>query len=247
MGNTELLNEGNVLTLKGKLPGGSAAHGACTDHNMINVFQGKHPSSSAISTTLVASILVGMRVGILGGTFDPIHIGHLIAASSVYETLNLDSVVFMPAGDPWQKRDRELSTGQQRLEMVKLAIADDVRFSASDIEINRSGPTYAIDTIREWNSANPDDELFWIVGSDALSGIPTWHEWEAFVSEVTIVAVNRVGQNDSVPFNFVSVDMPEVRISATELRDRFTNKQDTQYLVPQKVNEYISDQGLYQA
>jgi nicotinate-nucleotide adenylyltransferase len=214
---------------------------------MINVFQGKHPSSSAISTTLVASILVGMRVGILGGTFDPIHIGHLIAASSVYETLNLDSVVFMPAGDPWQKRDRELSTGQQRLEMVKLAIADDVRFSASDIEINRSGPTYAIDTIREWNSANPDDELFWIVGSDALSGIPTWHEWEAFVSEVTIVAVNRVGQNDSVPFNFVSVDMPEVRISATELRDRFTNKQDTQYLVPQKVNEYISDQGLYQA
>jgi nicotinate-nucleotide adenylyltransferase len=88
---------------------------------MINVLQGKYPSTSAISTTLVASILVGMRVGILGGTFDPIHIGHLIAASSVYEELNLDSVVFMPAGDPWQKRDRELSTGQQRLEMVRLA------------------------------------------------------------------------------------------------------------------------------
>jgi nicotinate-nucleotide adenylyltransferase len=217
------------------------------DHNMINVFQGKHPSSSAIRTTLVASILGGMKVGILGGTFDPIHIGHLIAASSVYETLNLDSVVFMPAGDPWQKRDRELSTGQQRLEMVKLAIANDVRFSASDIEINRSGPSYAIDTIREWKSENPDDELFWIVGSDALSGIPTWHEWEAFVNEVSIVAVNRIGASESVPFDFVSVDMPEVRISATELRDRFTNKQDTQYLVPQKVSEYIAEQGLYQA
>jgi nicotinate-nucleotide adenylyltransferase len=214
---------------------------------MINVLQGNYPSTSAISTTLVASILVGMRVGILGGTFDPIHIGHLIAASSVYEELNLDSVVFIPAGDPWQKRDRELSTGQQRLEMVRLATEGDTRFQVSDIEIARSGPTYAIDTVREWMKASPADELFWIVGSDALSGIPSWHEWEAFVNEVTIVAVNRVGQNDTVPFDFVSVEMPEVRISATELRDRFTNHSDTQYLVPQKVSRYISDQGLYQA
>jgi nicotinate-nucleotide adenylyltransferase len=214
---------------------------------MINVFQGEHLSISANSTTLVASILMDMRVGILGGTFDPIHIGHLIAASSVYESLSLDSVVFMPAGDPWQKRDRELSAGHHRLEMVRLAISDDARFSASDLEINRSGPTYAIDTVHEWKKLNPNDELFWIVGSDALSGIPSWHEWEAFVSEVTVVAVNRIGQSASVPFDVVSVEMPEVRISATELRDRFTNKMDTQYLVPRKVSDYISDQGLYQA
>jgi nicotinate-nucleotide adenylyltransferase len=213
---------------------------------MINVFQGKHLSISEISTTLVASILIGMKVGILGGTFDPIHIGHLIAASSVYESLKLDSVVFMPAGDPWQKRDRELSTGQQRLEMVKLATADDDRFQASDIEIARSGPTYAIDTVQEWKRLNPTDELFWIVGSDALSGIPSWHEWEKFVSEVTVVSVNRIGQSAAVPFDVVSVEMPEVRISATQLRDRFTNKLDTKYLVPQNVSEYISDQGLYQ-
>jgi len=214
---------------------------------MINVFQGEHLSISANSTTLVASILMAMRVGILGGTFDPIHIGHLIAASSVYESLSLDSVVFMPAGDPWQKRDRELSAGHHRLEMARLAISDDARFSASDLEINRSGPTYAIDTVREWKKLNPNDELFWIVGSDALSGIPSWHEWEAFVSEVTVVAVNRIGQSASVPFNYASVEMPEVRISATELRDRFTHKMDTQYLVPRKVSDYISDQGLYQA
>ncbi len=214
---------------------------------MINVLQGKHPSISAISTTLVASILIGMRVGILGGTFDPIHIGHLIAASSVYEALNLDSIVFMPAGDPWQKRDRELSSGDHRLEMVKLATSEDDRFQASDLEISRSGPTYAIDTVREWKRLNPSDELFWIVGSDALSGIPSWHEWEAFVSAVTIVAVNRIGQSASVEFDVVSVEMPEVRISATELRDRFTNNLDTKYLVPQKVSDYISDQGLYQA
>jgi nicotinate-nucleotide adenylyltransferase len=206
-----------------------------------------NPSGWEINSTLVASILVVMRVGILGGTFDPIHIGHLIAASSVYEALNLDSVVFIPAGDPWQKRDRDLSPGQQRLEMVKLATENDDRFQVSDVEIVRSGPTYAVDTVREWKRLNPSDELFWIVGSDALSGIPSWHEWEAFVSELTIVAVNRVGQNDAVPFDFVSVDMPEVRISATELRDRFTNGLDTQYLVPKNVSQYISDQGLYQA
>jgi nicotinate-nucleotide adenylyltransferase len=206
-----------------------------------------NPSGWEINSTLVASILVVMRVGILGGTFDPIHIGHLIAASSVYEALNLDSVVFIPAGDPWQKRDRDLSPGQQRLEMVKLATENDDRFQVSDVEIVRSGPTYAVDTVREWKRLNPSDELFWIVGSDALSGIPSWHEWEAFVSEVTIVAVNRLGQNDAVPFDFVSVDMPEVRISATELRDRFTNGLDTQYLVPKNVSQYISDQGLYQA
>ena len=206
-----------------------------------------NPSGWEINSTLVASILVVMRVGILGGTFDPIHSGHLIAASSVYEALNLDSVVFIPAGDPWQKRDRDLSPGQQRLEMVKLATENDDRFQVSDVEIARSGPTYAVDTVREWKRLNPSDELFWIVGSDALSGIPSWHEWEAFVSEATIVAVNRVGQNDSVPFDFVSVDMPEVRISATELRDRFTNGLDTQYLVPKNVSQYISDQGLYQA
>lgn len=183
----------------------------------------------------------------MGGTFDPIHIGHLIAASSVYEALNLDSIIFMPAGDPWQKRGRELSAGKQRLEMVNLAINDDSRFQSSDMEISRSGPTYAIDTVREWKRLNPDVELFWIVGSDALSGIPSWHEWEAFVSEVTVVAVNRVGNNEPVPFEFISVEMPEVRISATELRDRFTNKLDTQYLVPKAVSEYISNQGLYQA
>jgi len=188
-----------------------------------------------------------MRVGILGGTFDPIHVGHLIAASAVHEELNLDTVVFMPAGEPWQKRDNKISSAQQRLEMVSIAIKDDERFQASDIEITRSGPTYAIDSVRQWKQENPQDELFWIVGSDALAGISTWHEWEAFVREVSVVAVNRIGHNDVVPFEYLSVNMPEVRISATQLRDRFTRGLDTRYLVPQAVSDYISKQGLYHA
>ena len=202
---------------------------------------------AGVRSTIVASILNGMRVGILGGTFDPIHIGHLIAASAVHEELNLDTVVFMPAGDPWQKRDHEISPAQQRLEMVSIAIKDDARFQVSDIEITRSGPTYAIESVRQWKQENPQDKLFWIVGSDALAGISTWHEWEAFVREVSVVAVNRIGHDDVVPFEYVSVNMPEVRISATELRDRFTRSLDTRYLVPQSVSDYISKQGLYHA
>ncbi|MFM1778085.1 MAG: hypothetical protein RL741_703 [Actinomycetota bacterium] len=188
-----------------------------------------------------------MRVGILGGTFDPIHVGHLIAASAVHEELNLDTVVFMPAGDPWQKRDSKISPAQQRLEMVAIAIKDDERFQVSDIEITRSGPTYAIESVRQWKQENPQDKLFWIVGSDALAGISTWHEWEAFVREVSVVAVNRIGHDDVVPFEYLSVNMPEVRISATELRDRFTRGLDTRYLVPHPVSDYILKQGLYHA
>jgi len=188
-----------------------------------------------------------MKVGILGGTFDPIHIGHLIAASSVHEQLDLDVVVFMPAGEPWQKNQQEISSGSQRMEMVDLAISGDSRFASSAIEINRSGPTYAIDSVQEWKLAHPDDEIFWIVGSDALTGIPTWHKWQEFVSEVTVVAVNRIGHDETVPFDYVSIDMPEVRISATELRSRFTHGQDTRYLVPQSVSDYILSQGLYRA
>ena len=188
-----------------------------------------------------------MRVGILGGTFDPIHVGHLIAASAVHEELHLDTVVFMPAGDPWQKRERKISSAQQRLDMVTLAIQDDARFQVSDIEITRSGPTYAIDSVRQWKQENPKDDLFWVVGSDALAGISTWHEWNEFVSEVSVVAVNRIGHEVNVPFEYLSVNMPEVRISATQLRDRFTNGLDTRYLVPQSVSDYISKQGLYHA
>jgi nicotinate-nucleotide adenylyltransferase len=101
--------------------------------------------------------------------------------------------------------------------------------------------------VRALKDANPQDELFWIVGSDALSGISTWHEWKAFVSEVRVVAVNRIGHDESVPFDYLSVNMPEVRISATQLRDRFTRGLDTRYLVPQQVNDYIAKHGLYRA
>lgn len=184
----------------------------------------------------------------MGGTFDPIHIGHLVAASEVHRALNLDHVMFIPAGQPWQKANYELSSSADRLAMVELAVADDNRFVASDIEVRRDGATYAIDTIEELRSNNPGDEYFWIVGDDVLVRIPTWHEWKEFVAQVTVVSVNRAGsENLDVLFDYERVDMPEVRVSATALRERFAQGESCQYLVPEAVATYVKAHGLYQS
>ena len=189
-----------------------------------------------------------MRIGIMGGTFDPIHIGHLIAASEVHRELHLDRVLFIPAGQPWQRTDHELSSSNDRLAMVELAIAGDERFVASDIEIRRPGATYAIDTVEQLRDENPNDEFFWIVGDDVLVRIPTWHEWQKFVDHVTVVAVNRAGsENIDVLFDYVRVEMPEVRVSATALRDRFALGDPCRYLIPDAVAEYAQSRGLYKS
>jgi len=189
-----------------------------------------------------------MRTGILGGTFDPIHMGHLVAASEVHTALNLDTVVFMPAGNPWQKSDRVVSDSNHRLAMVRLAIEGDDRFVVSDAEIVRQGPTYSVDTVAVWKDTHPEDELFWIVGADALMRIPTWHRWDEFVTNVTVVCVDRAGVDVApvdVPFEFVSVPMPQVRISATQLRSRFASRVNSRYLVPDATVDYINRHGLY--
>ena len=187
-----------------------------------------------------------MRIGILGGTFDPIHVGHLIAGSEVHTALNLDRVVFMPAGQPWQKDEHKVSSAAHRFEMVKRAVADDDRFTVSDKEIVRSGPTYAIDTVEAWVKENPSHEIFWIVGADALIGITTWHRWKEFLGLVKVVSVNRPGLDlAEVPFEFLSVQMPEVRISATQLRKRFSQGVECKYLVPDSVIDYIFEEDLY--
>jgi len=187
-----------------------------------------------------------MRVGIMGGTFDPIHVGHLIAASEVHSALHLDQVIFMPAGQPWQKAQHSVSAATHRLEMVRRAVAHDERFIASDMEILREGPTYAIDTVRQLLNENPGIDIYWIVGTDALAGIPTWRDWEEFVSLVTVVSVNRESVSDAaVPFKHTFVQMPLVRISASDVRRRFQDGFETRYLVPDAVREYVNEQGLY--
>lgn len=182
----------------------------------------------------------------MGGTFDPIHIGHLIAASEVHNSLQLDQVVFIPAGDPWQKVGQQISSAKTRYEMTKLAVAQDDRFGVSDIEVKRDGPTYAIDTFNELIAECPEHDFFWIVGADVVQRINTWHRWEEFVSLVPIVVVNRLGIAISeLPFTYTEVQMPEVRISATDLRARYESGKSTKYLVPEQVDEYIKAHSLY--
>lgn len=187
-----------------------------------------------------------MRVGIMGGTFDPIHIGHLIAASEVCTALSLAQVIFIPAGQPWQKTQRDISPASDRLAMVSAAVQNDPRFSVDDIEIRRAGPTYAVDTMKELIALNPTHEFFWIVGDDALAGITSWHRWQEFLDLVTIVAVNRESDGTlDVPFDFVQVTIPQVQVSASELREKMSKGEDCRYLIPDDTRAYIESHGLY--
>ncbi len=186
------------------------------------------------------------RIGVLGGTFDPIHIGHLIAASEAYAQLDLNQVLFIPAGFPWQKSDQGISAPEHRLEMVRLAISGDERFGLSEIEINRPGPSYAIETFEELRKAEPETEFIWILGADAASKISTWHRWQDFVESVSIAVVNRLGRSaDSISENFISISIPDVDVSATLLRERYESGETTKYLVPDAVDAYIRANKLY--
>jgi nicotinate-nucleotide adenylyltransferase len=188
-----------------------------------------------------------MRVGIMGGTFDPIHIGHLVAASEVCTNLELDEVIFIPAGEPWQKLDRKVSAAKDRLAMVQAAVKADNRFRVEDIEICRSGPTYAVDTMRDLNNQHPENEYFWIVGDDVLTRITTWNRWQEFLDLVHVVAVNRESDSEpEVPFEFTRVIMSEVRVSATALRERLAAGDDCRYLIPDATREYIKANGIYE-
>jgi len=183
----------------------------------------------------------------MGGTFDPIHIGHLIAASEVHASLQLDQVLFIPAGEPWQKINQPVSPANLRFALTQLAIAQDQRFAISDIEIRRDGPSYAFDTLAQLKSDNPDDEFHWIVGADVVQRVNTWHRWEEFVALVPIVVVNRLGiEIEDLPFTYTEVQMPEVRISASALRQRYADGKSTKYLVPGPVDKYIKEHAMYQ-
>ena len=188
------------------------------------------------------------RVGVLGGTFDPIHIGHLIAASEACDQLNLDKVLFIPAGNPWQKSEQKISPAEHRLAMVQMAVSEDTRFKVSEIEILRSGPSYAIDTYEQLHKSEPDTEFIWILGADAASNLQSWHRWEEFVATVPIAVVNRPGIDiPKIPIQTLSVVIPDVDVSATLLRERYQSGGTTKYLVPEAVDAYIRANNLYQS
>ncbi|HTX28882.1 MAG TPA: nicotinate-nucleotide adenylyltransferase [Streptosporangiaceae bacterium] len=190
------------------------------------------------------------RVGVMGGTFDPVHHGHLVAASEVAHTFALDEVIFVPTGQPYQKQTRIVSPGEDRYLMTVIATASNPRFSVSRADIDRPGPTYTIDTLRDLRaSAGPHDEFFFITGADALAEILTWHAADELFSLAHFVGCTRPGHRLSVaglPDGKVSlVEIPALAISSTECRARVEAGEPVWYLVPDGVVQYIAKRGLY--
>ena len=196
-----------------------------------------------------------MRIGILGGTFNPPHLGHLICAQEAYLQLGLDQVILIPARMPPHKPVEDDPGAEQRLELCRLAIQGDDRLAVSDIEIGREGPSYTVDTLEELHSSAPDHELFLIVGGDIAAGLPDWHEPERVLSLATLAVAKRRGTSqESVDAALGSLRggdraryfaMPRIGISSTMLRDRARSGDPIRYYVPEAVVNYIERHRLY--
>jgi nicotinate-nucleotide adenylyltransferase len=190
------------------------------------------------------------RVGVLGGTFDPIHNGHLVAASEVAHVLELAEVVFVPTGQPWQKESQELSPPEDRYLMTVIATAFDPLLSVSRVDIDRPGETYTVDTLSDLRAARgPDAEFFFIMGADALSGIKTWHKTENLFSLAHFVGCTRPGHPIDLDgldeHNVTLIEIPALEISSTACRERVRTGRPIRYLVPDGVIQYIAKRGLY--
>jgi nicotinate-nucleotide adenylyltransferase len=189
------------------------------------------------------------RIGVMGGTFDPVHHGHLVAASEVQARFDLDEVVFVPTGQPWQKSEREVSAPEDRYLMTVIATASNPRFSVSRVDIDRPGPTYTVDTLTDLKARHPDSDLFFITGADALEQILSWRRADDVFDLAHFIGVTRPGYelvDTHLPPGAVSlVEVPAMAISSTAVRDRTASGLPVWYLVPDGVVQYISKRRLY--
>ncbi|TDT61215.1 nicotinate-nucleotide adenylyltransferase [Fonticella tunisiensis] len=196
------------------------------------------------------------KIGIMGGTFNPIHIGHLIAAQEVLEKMNFDKILFMPVGDPPHKTGSDVISAEHRFEMVKLAIENNEKFEVSDIEVKRRGKTYTYDTLLELGNLNTNTSFYFIVGYDTLRDMDSWKRIDDVFKLSSFVVVNR--GNDYTDMkkeidkkvkkysaNIYLVDIPDIEISSTEIRKKVSENKSIRYMVPDKVLEYILNKGLY--
>lgn len=195
-----------------------------------------------------------MQIGLLGGTFDPVHIGHLIGAQAAADQIGLDQVLFVPAANPPHKSTIPISEAEHRVAMLKLAVADNDRFGIHLDEVERGGASYTIDTIRRFRQTlAPQDELFFILGADNLAEFTTWKDWGSICRESRLISLKREGfsaADYSIPeplqqVEILWVDMPLIGISATDIRSRIAAGASIGYWVPQAVAEYIESHSLY--
>lgn len=192
------------------------------------------------------------RLGVMGGTFDPIHHGHLVAASEVAALLDLDEVVFVPTGQPWQKANkRQVSDAEHRYLMTVIATASNPRFTVSRVDIDREGPTYTIDTLNDLRALRPHSDLFFITGADAMNQLMTWKDSDKLWNLAYFVGVTRPGHElevpDVGPEHFALMEVPAMAISSTDIRERSANHMPVWYLVPDGVVQYINKYDLYHA
>ena len=189
----------------------------------------------------------------MGGTFDPIHHGHLVAASEVASRFDLDEVVFVPTGQPWQKAERQVSAAEDRYLMTVIATASNPRFTVSRVDIDRPGMTYTVDTLRDIRAERGDDvDLYFITGADALAQILTWRDAERLFELAHFVGVTRPGVELSSPAiahlpqdRVTLMEIPALAISSTDCRQRVEEREPIWYLVPDGIVQYIAKRGLY--
>jgi nicotinate-nucleotide adenylyltransferase len=200
----------------------------------------------------VSTVTERKRLGIMGGTFDPVHHGHLVAASEVQHWFGLDEVVFVPTGQPWQKADTRVTPPEDRYLMTVIATASNPRFSVSRVDIDRPGPTYTVDTLRDLRAdRGPEWDFYFITGADALHQIISWRDADELFELAHFVGCTRPGHvltDAGLPEGKVTlVEVPALAISSTECRDRVGRDEPIWYLVPDGIVQYINKRRLYRA
>lgn len=185
------------------------------------------------------------KIGILGGTFNPPHLGHLLIGSEVKQALKLDEVRLMPTAIPPHKTSVGDATAEQRLQMVELAVRDVEGLTVSSFEVERGGVSYTYDTMKQLTMKEPDAEFFFIIGGDMIDLLPTWYRIDELVNLVNFVGVNRPGYVGQTPYPVILIDIPQIDLSSTLIRDRFMEKNSVQLLVPKSVELFIREEGLY--
>lgn len=198
-----------------------------------------------------------MRIGLYGGTFDPVHLAHLILAEACRDQAQLDRVVLIPAGQPPHKQGRQLAPGTARADMLELAVAGHPDFSVDRSEIKRSGPSYTVETLRSWHESHPTDELFFLMGADSLADFPHWKDPQEIAALASLVVVNRGGQpkpevtalipkiGEAAVNRIQFVTMPSIELAAGDIRLRIEQGRSIRYLIPRAVEQYIAEHRLY--
>lgn len=197
--------------------------------------------------TLMSALHVGnrKRIGILGGTFNPPHIGHLIIADQVRDQLDLEKILFLPSANPPHTSDKKTIDAHYRVKMLEKTIQENSDFELDLTEIKRGGKSYTFDTIKELREKQSDVDYYFIIGADMVEDLPTWHKIDELVQIVQFVAVNRPSYSLDTPYPVIRVDVPRIEISSTELRKKVSNRCSVKYLMSDETIEYIEREGLY--